>query len=137
MVYTTNPLILTNKEHNYLFIKGRSMKFVFNIFKTAKTFGSQTFFLNSKDDKILRTIIKNRNFKENDFIYPSGDRQFSRDMNKITEKVFGKKLSVIDLRVLHSSTEFKGINPEKIFKDAEQSGHSVNTKITSYIRQKK
>ena len=134
MIFTRNPLIINNPEHNYLFNKGRSYKMLFNNFKTIKSMGQQKFFLSVKTDKMLRNIVKRRNLKEGDFLYNAGVRQLNRDINSITEKYFGSKLNIIDLRVLHNSTKFKNSNVHELKDDAERMGHQVTTKIQNYIR---
>lgn len=137
MIYTTDKSVINNTEHNYLYQKGRSWLMVFNKYKTSKTYGQQKFFLNVKTDSIIRTILKRRTeLIHGKFIYQKQERQFRKDINKITLEVFGVQMNVQDLRVMYSTHKFKDTKEklEELKTDSEKMGHSVATKLQNYIR---
>lgn len=118
------------EDKNYLVgkrnIKGKSgYGLVFQDFKSFKAFGKQSFMI---DNETLTKIIDKKELKSGELIYGKSRRTYTRDINKITQQVFGKKLGINDLRKLHSTELFKGIK-----EDANAMGHSVGSKVNNYI----
>lgn len=135
MIYTTSEEKTKNEEHNYLIKTNTGLELVFNNFKNVKKIGKQRFRIgSSRKERSLRRVIKNRGLKEGQFIYSKSRRSFTRDLGKITKKVFGEKLLINDLRIIHSTTKFNKIDTKELKDDAEKSGHSVSAKLNNYIR---
>lgn len=135
MIYTTSEEKTKNEEHNYLIKTNTGLELVFNNFKNVKKIGKQRFRIgSSRKERSLRRVIKNRGLKEGQFIYSKSRRQFTRSLGKITKKVFGEKLLINDLRIIHSTTKFNKIDTKELKDDAEKSGHSVSAKLNNYIR---
>ena len=136
MIYTTDKSVINNMEHNYIFHKGRSIRMVFNKYKTSKTYGQQTFFLTIKKDFEIRMILRRRGLKSGEFIYHKQERQFRKDMNKITLEVFGVEMNVQDLRVMYNTHKFQDAKKslKEMKEDAAKMAHSVSEKVQIYIR---
>ena len=131
MIYTTDKSVINNMEHNYIFHKGRSIRMVFNKYKTSKTYGQQTFFLTIKKDFEIRMILRRRGLKSGEFIYHKQERQFRKDMNKITLEVFGVEMNVQDLRVMYNTHKFQDAKKslKEMKEDAAKMAHSVSEKV--------
>jgi len=129
MTYTENiEDIETDK--NYLLLQDGDYIFVYNIFKSAKKFGTQNFKI---ENELLTRIIKYQKFKVGDKIYNKTVNTSYLHLKKESKKYFGVEMSLNDLRKLHTIQLFgEGLN-EKLLKDAEAMGHSVATKLKFYI----
>ncbi len=135
MIYTTSERKAKNEEHNYLINTDTGHELVFNNFKNVKKIGKQRFRIgSSRKERSLRRIIRKRGLKEGQFIYSKSRRQFTRDLGKATKKVFGEKLLINDLRIIHNTDKFLHIDTTELKKDAQQMGHSVQAKLNNYIR---
>lgn len=136
MVYKKSFRGLKNPddETNYLVEYRRTYTFVFNKFKTDKSFKQQRIKIKNP---ILIKILENEDFSNNTRIYGSSERTFQRRFAEISMRFFGEDLSVQDMRVLHSSDAFKDFKEfiDTLKKDADMMGHQVSTKINTYIRQ--
>lgn len=125
-----------DKDKNYLIEGKRHWTFVFNVFKTAKGFKQQRFKITNP---ILIKILENEEFENGVGIYNKSLRTFQRQILELSKEFFGEELAVQDLRVLHSTEEFKGFEDffERLAKDSELMAHQISTKIKSYIRTRK
>lgn len=120
----------TNK--NYVVVGRNQINLIFNHYKTEHAYGKQRFKI--EDDKLKTILIKLTNQLS------IGDKVFSKgttaSLNNLIKKFslewFGEKLTINDIRKLHSSTKFADITKE-IEQDAKQMGHSVGTKLKWYI----
>lgn len=111
------------EKDNYVDVK--NSKFVFQNYKTAKTYGKQETVIS----KPLKTIL-NKWFK----IVPDGcdyllfDNKFkpltSPQMTHRLNEIFGKKISTSMLRHIYLSDKFKGIDLEELQKTASEMGNS-------------
>ena len=135
MIYTKNEDIIDDDDVNFLFEDDLGYHLIFNNFKNVKKIGRQRFRIgSSRKERSLRRIIRQRKLKEGEYIYDKSRRQFTRDLGYITKKVFGEKLLINDLRIIHNTDKFLHIDTTELKKDAEQMGHSVQSKLNNYIR---
>lgn len=120
------------KTQNYLYANKKRVVFIFNTYKTDTTYGQQRFEV-SDNEKIVKLV--NKLVKNLDPFDPLFDKSYVSFTNMIkhnTLKAFGEKLSINDLRKLHSSSKFSKIVKE-LKDDSELLGHSVGTKLSYYI----
>jgi integrase len=117
------------KEHNYYDIKGK--RFIFNKFKTAKTYGQQIVELpQSLVDTLTYYIKRHPLAKERKTDYPllveaSGEPLVAVNaITRILNKIFGKKVGSSMLRHIFVTDKYGGVKKEQI-KDALAMGHSV------------
>jgi integrase len=115
------------KEHNYYDIKGK--RFIFNKFKTAKTYGQQIVELPQSLVDTLTYYIKRHPLKKsNDYpllVEASGEPLVAVNaMTRILNKVFGKKVGSSMLRHIFVTDKYGGTKTE-MEKDATAMGHSV------------
>lgn len=116
-------------EHNYYDIKGK--RFIFNQFKTAKTYGRQIVELPDALQKTLTYYIKRHPLaKEMKTAYPllvDDKGEPLKAVNAITRilnKIFGKKVGSSMLRHIFITDKYGGAKTE-MEKDATAMGHSV------------
>lgn len=112
-----------SEKDNYVDVK--NSKFVFQNYKTQKTYGRQE----TEISKPLKTIL-NKWFK----IIPDGcdyilfDNKFnpltSPQMTHRLNEIFGKKISTSMLRHIYLTNKFKGIDLEELQKTATEMGNS-------------
>jgi len=96
----TDELDPSDKSYNYLVVRPRSMKFIFNTYKTHKTYGTQVFPVSNQLRKILKDHVKvgeclllNPNSGK-----PFTDAQFSQYLSRLTKKLVGKEASATAFR---------------------------------------
>ena len=67
----TDPQKLRNKNNNYLIIdhNNNPSQFIYNKYKTMKTFGQQVIDINKELADILKQYIKSYNLKENNYLF--------------------------------------------------------------------
>lgn len=138
MFYTTDLENTKDETKNWIYRKdgkSRVIRLILNNFKNVKNIGKQEFRLNPKGEyELLRKIIMKRKFNEGDKLYNKSVKTFEREMKEITKKWFGRPLTIIDLRVLHSTSNFHNLNVKQLLDDAEKMAHNPMTKMISYIR---
>ncbi len=135
MVYTEIRENTKDETKNWLFIKGRSIALYFNKFKNVHRIGKQKFFVSNPN---LRKVIRKRGLTEGERLYPKSRNIYTNDIGKITTELFGQRLLINDLRVLHSTTLFgnnQNTTVKKLQDDSDRMGHSIPTKISQYIRE--
>jgi len=111
------------EKDNYIDVK--NSKFIFQNYKTAKTYGKQE----TEVSKPLKAIL-NKWFK----IIPDGCDYilFDNKMNPLTSpqithrlnEIFGKKISTSMLRHIYLTDKFSGVNLEELQKTATEMGNS-------------
>jgi hypothetical protein len=115
------------EKDNY--IKGR--KFVFNTYKTAKTYGQQQVDINPKLFSLLTRWKKMYPQQKYLLETTTGRKLQNNDITRILNKIFGKKISVNMLRHIYISDEILENMPKltELEKKAEDMGHSVQNQI--------
>ena len=120
-----------DSKTNYL-VEGRKYwTFVFNVFKTDKSFRQQKFRI---ENPILIKILENMDF--GDFVYDQSKRTFQRQLAKQSLRFFDRDLSVQDYRVIIASEEAKEFKDflKELKKKSDISAHQIGTRIKTYIR---
>jgi hypothetical protein len=112
-----------SEKDNYIDVK--NSKFIFQNYKTAKTYGKQE----TEVSKPLKAIL-NKWFK----IIPDGCDYilFDNKLNPLTSpqithrlnEIFGKKISTSMLRHIYLTNKFSGVNLEELQKTATEMGNS-------------
>ena len=131
MIYIENENNVDDNT-NYLLRKNDKTTFIFNKFKNVKTFGKQRLSVKS-----INFLINKKGLKHNQPIYNKSRRTFTRDLGKITTKLFDEKLLINDLRIIHNVSKFgkdKKFTLKELKEDAVNQAHSESTKIKNYVR---
>ena len=119
------------KTDNYL----EKNKIVFNSYKTAKKYGSQIYEVPSPLIPIVKKYLK---LNKTDYLFPKrgGDACMTNvDYNRTLQKIFGKTISVDNLRSIYLSEKYKNI-PSLVDMEATATamGHSIQTGLTDYVK---
>ncbi len=113
------------KDFNYY--RPNKKQFIFNVYKTAKTYNQDTMDVNETLQKILVKYIKDFKLEDEDYLlYPDDkQRKSSSIITKDLNKIFGKNVGSSMLRHAYITSE---LAPKiKELKDiAEDMGHSTN-----------
>jgi len=119
------------RTDNYL----EKNKIVFNSYKTAKKYGSQIYEVPSPLIPIVKKYLK---LNKTDYLFPkrNGDVSMTNvDYNRTLQKIFGKTISVDNLRSIYLSEKYKNI---PAMSDMEATalamGHQVTTALTDYVK---
>jgi hypothetical protein len=118
-------------KENYNWYDKKNKRFIFNKYKTSKTYGTQEIDI-SKNKVLLSNLkmyIKHRRDNDNWLLVKWSGQYFKQD-NDITRelnKIFGGNFSVNSLRHYYVTNKYKDIKD-----DAEKMGHSVGTSQTIY-----
>lgn len=92
----TDPQKLRNKNFNYIIIDDNKnpSQFIYNKYKTYKTFGQQIIDINKDLADILKQYIKNHKLKENNYLFglstDSSKRQSESNFSKLVTSIFNK-----------------------------------------------
>jgi integrase len=110
-------------------------KIVFNSFKTAKKYGSQIYTVPSPLVPIVKKYLK---LNKTDYLFPkrNGDVSMTNvDYNRTLQKIFGKTISVDNLRSIYLSEKYKNIpNLNDMQETATAMGHSIQTGLENYVK---
>jgi len=108
-------------------------KFYFNIYKTAKRFGTQVLEVPSELDKMIKKWIKLN--KSDYLLYSSNENHLSSpQITRILNKVFGKKVSTDMLRHIFLTERYKNVPSIRDMEElATQMGHSTATAL-EYVK---
>jgi hypothetical protein len=116
---------------NYLLKK----KIIFNQYKTAKKFGSQTYDIPNEVLPILKRFLK---VNTSDYLFTKTDNKTpmsNSDYNRLLNKAFGKTISVDALRSIYLSEKYKDVPLyNDMVETATKMGHSVNTAMVDYVK---
>jgi len=120
-------------DKNYLILSARDtpVEFIFNIYKTSKTYGKQTSPINDTLKATLKTYIKQHPLakdkanKEFAFLIIPDGTPITADnsITRILNKIFGKNVGSSMLRHIYLSSKYD-INSMK--EDSEAMGHSLS-----------
>jgi len=113
------------KDFNYY--RPNKKQFVFNVYKTAKTYNQDVLDVNDTLQKILVKYIKDFNLEDEDFLlYPEDtERKSSSIITKDLNKIFGKNIGSSMLRHSYITSEL-GPKIKELKEVAENMGHSTN-----------
>jgi len=116
---------------NYLLKK----KIIFNQYKTAKKFGSQTYEIPNEVLPILKRFLRVNN---SDYLFTKTDNKTpmsNSDYNRLLNKAFGKSISVDALRSIYLSEKYKDVPLyNDMVETATKMGHSVSTAMVDYVK---
>jgi hypothetical protein len=129
-----------DKEYNYLDTKG--MKWVFNNFKTQKTYKQQVLDIPDELQKLIKVYLKfHPNAKEIKkgqpvhflMTYDGKEMTSSTEMTRALNKIFGKKVGSSLLRNIYLTSKY-GEQAKELKEDAKEMGTSVDTASKHYIK---
>jgi integrase len=110
-------------------------KIVFNSYKTAKKYGSQIYDLPSPLIPIVKKYLK---LNKTDYLFPKRNSDACMtnvDYNRTLQKIFGKTISVDNLRSIYLSEKYKNIpSLVDMEKTAEAMGHQMVTALENYVK---
>ena len=128
----TDELEPADKDHNYLVVRPKMMKMIFNVYKTSHTYGQQVF----RVGKDLRGILKD-NVKVGEYLLVNPhlggvftEAQFSNYLSRLTKKLVGKEASATAFRHAFIAHFLKS-NPTTDQRKAVslQMGHNVSEQL--------
>lgn len=137
----TNTLKDLDENFNYLYIKGKQSKFIFNKYKTAtkggkiktEVFGKQELEVNDDVLQYLKQYIKDSKIKNNELLFGEMSLStYSKMIQDIMEIIFGKsKIGATTLRTVASSynqqDNTKSVKEKKEL--AKDMSHDLNTQM--------
>ena len=119
------------QKDNYL----EKNKIVFNSYKTAKKYGSQIYEVPSPLIPIVKKYLK---LNKTDYLFPKRNSDACMtnvDYNRMLQKIFGKTISVDNLRSIYLSEKYKNIpSLVDMEKTAEAMGHTITTSLENYVK---
>lgn len=132
-----------NPRENFLLWNKNDKKFIYNVYKTSKTYGRQE--IDITDPKLIETIkhyLKHRKIlvdnPENDFFLVrfNGDKlKNSNDITRRLNSIIGRRIGASMLRHIYLTEKYGQIKNE-MEQDAEEMGHSVATQQKEYVKNK-
>jgi len=129
-----------DKEHNYLDTKG--MKWVFNNFKTQKTYKTQVINIPDELQRLLKVYFKfhpkSKEIKKGETVpflmnYDGKAINNSTEMTRALNKIFGKNVGSSLLRNIYLTSKY-GEKAKELKEDAAEMGTSVETASNHYIK---
>ena len=142
MIVKENP---NNKDFNYIIKNNKNVnpnnKFIFNKYKTAKTYGTQTYqigrLLNNdlnlwlKFNKSNKYLLHNTNNPDK----PLGTNNLTKILTSIFVSKYKKKISVNMIRSITLTEIYKDMpNLKSLDEIASKMGHSVNEALVNYVK---
>ena len=119
------------RTDNYL----EKNKIVFNSYKTSKKYGSQIYEIPSPLIPIVKKYLR---LNKTDYLFPkrNGNECMTNvDYNRTLQKIFGKTISVDNLRSIYLSEKYKNI-PSLVDMEATATamGHQIVTSLENYVK---
>jgi integrase len=120
------------KDKNYLIVdyRGTPQQFIFNVYKTAKTYGTQTIPISDPLKSVIKTYLSSRKLedpkaKETPFLMDDEGKVLTLDnsITRILNKIFGKKVGSSMLRHIFLSDKY---NIKEMKQIADAMGHSLS-----------
>ena len=118
------------KDKNYLIVSGKiPRQFIFNVYKTAKTYGTQHIYITGELQEIVSKYLATRKVNKKDkltpFLVDSEGKAITADnaITRILNKIFGKKVGSSMLRHIYLSDKY---NIADMKNDADAMGHSLS-----------
>jgi GrpB-like predicted nucleotidyltransferase (UPF0157 family) len=117
-----------NMMKNFNYYRPNKSKFVFNVYKTAKTYNTDTMDVNETLQNILVKYIKDFKLEDEDYLlFPEDtDRKSSSVITKELNKIFGKSVGSSMLRHSYITSEL-GPKIKELKEISEDMGHSTST----------
>lgn len=109
------------KDKNYLIVKKKiPTEFIFNVYKTAKTYGQQRVSIPTEMGKMIAYYLKRKAVKDKEHKFLPFDKE--NGITRILNRIFGKKVGSSMLRHIFLSSKY---NISEMKDDAEKMGHSL------------
>tara|TARA_R110000782_G_scaffold90354_2_gene173394 strand:- start:775 stop:1779 length:1005 start_codon:yes stop_codon:yes gene_type:complete len=127
------------KKNNYLVVDKNKFFFIYNVYKTSKSYGEKKIDVEKDLAMILRSYIKLTKKKTGESLFTtSTGNQISPNVAsqlllKYSKKYIGKNISSTILRHIVLSDKFADVKTE-MEETAAVTGHSVNTMLNVYIK---
>ncbi len=117
-----------NMLKNYNYYRPNKSEFVFNVYKTSKTYNQDIMKVNDTLQSILAKYIKDFKLEDDDYLlFPDDtERKSSSIITKELNKIFGKKVSSSMLRHAYITSEL-GPKISELKEIADDMGHSTST----------
>ena len=137
-----DPQQLRNKNNNYIIIDDNNnpSQFIYNRYKTIKTFGQQVIDINKDLGDILKQYIKSYKLKENNYLFGlstnankrQSESNFSKLVSSIFTKLYKSSVSITNRWIRISFATYLNtlnltINQRKEY--ASKMAHSFNTNL--------
>jgi integrase len=121
-----------DKKLNYL----DGDKFIFNNYKTAKTYKEQIVDISPELLTILNVYKKYRPKENNNFLvmYDGAPLKTSTQMTRMLNKIFGKKIGCSMLRAIFLTDKYSDVVKD-LKEDSADMGTSSSTAMSNYIKQ--
>ena len=124
-----------SNEFNYLDLKTR--RFIFNNYKTKKTYAQQTEDIPDELWSVIKTYLKYHS-KECDFFLCIDGKPLphTNSITLILNKIFGKKVACSMLRNIMATNDLQAVQPllDQVKQKAEEMGTSVSALLNNYIK---
>ncbi len=121
------------EANNFLVDQKKTMKFVYNVYKTSKKYGENVIEVPEDLKPILRFYIKIMEIKNGEVMFPMTRNAISQLLSKQSNRLIGKKISSTMLRKIYLSDKYADVNDEKE-QDAKVMGHDVGTANLVYTK---
>src|SRR6056300_854386 len=127
-MYIINKSGKINNKDNYLVIyRNNPVKFIFQDYKTNRTFGKQEYDIPEELAKIIKKYIYKNKLKTGDKLLPYNEKYLSEVIGKIFNKVYGEKINLNYIRKSYATY----INEMSISNNAREMlalamGHSLD-----------
>jgi len=127
-MYIINKSGKRNNKDNYLVVsRNNPVKFIFQDYKTNRTFGKQEYDIPEELAKIIKQYIYKNKLKSGDKLLPYNEKYLSEVIGKIFNKVYGEKINLNYIRKSYATY----INEMSISNNAREMlalamGHSLS-----------
>lgn len=123
-------------EYNYLDLQKR--KFIFNQYKTKKTYSQQVEDIPENLWNVIKLFLKFKPTETNYFLvdYEGSPLKHVNSITLILNKIFGRKVACSMLRNIFLSDKFQKLQPmlDELKETANSMGTSVNNSLNTYIK---
>lgn len=123
------------KKDNFLLMEKTSMKFIYNVYKTAKKYAENIVDIPKDLEKILRMYIRLNKINSGEVLFPMTKNAQSQLLLKMSQKYMGKRISSTMIRKIYLSSKY-GDTLKEMKKDAKMMGHDTATAQKVYVKEK-
>lgn len=123
------------KKDNFLLMEKTSMKFIYNVYKTAKKYAENIVDIPKDLEKILRMYIRLNKINSDEVLFPMTKNAQSQLLLKMSQKYMGKRISSTMIRKIYLSSKY-GDTLKEMKKDAKMMGHDTATAQKVYVKEK-
>lgn len=117
----------TDEAFNYY--RPKTSEFIFNQYKTKKTYGTDSITINSQLKKVIDNYVKEMELKDDDFLLK---RSASNMITKTLNRIFKNNVGASMLRHIYLTSKYGDVK-EEMQKDADMMAHST-TMQKDYIK---